>query len=242
MKEFSNKFNIKIADTVIQIDTVSFRTSVLCWDYICEDEPEVYVKVTDEDVQYEAREGESIGKKPGTVLYDTVAAYRKIVEKLIPRDIFLMHGAVVAVGNNAYMFSAPSHTGKTTHILKWLKNIKNAYVVNGDKPLIKMTEKEVIACGTPWAGNEQLNTNTMVPLKAIVLMERSNHNTMRELAFTEAFPQLLRQTYVPHDLELAKKVYSLLAQLNGKIKVYKFSFNNFAEDCFQVAYDTLTED
>ena len=49
-----------------------------------------------------------------------------------------MHGAVIRYKGKAYLFTAPSGTGKTTHIRQWLKKAEGTFVVNGDKPLIKV--------------------------------------------------------------------------------------------------------
>ena len=172
---------------------------------------------------------------------ETYALQRKVAESLISFSTFLMHGAVIAVDKqNSFMFTAKSGTGKTTHIRKWLENDPEAFVVNGDKPLIKVTDSEAIAYGTPWCGKEHLNTNIGVPLRAIVLMERSEDNEIEEISFSQAFPTLLQQTYRPADADKMRKTLSLLSALNGKMKFYRFRFNNLKPDAFRVSYEALT--
>ena len=152
-----------------------------------------------------------------------------------------MHGAVIALDDQtSFMFTAKSGTGKTTHIRKWLENAPGAFVVNGDKPLIKIADTEAIAYGTPWCGKEHLNTNIGVPLRAIVLMERSEDNAIEEITFSQAFPTLLQQTYRPADADKMRKTLSLLSALNGKMKFYRFRFNNLKPDAFRVSYEALT--
>lgn len=63
-----------------------------------------------------------------------------------------MHGTVVDHNGQAYMFTAPSGTGKTTHAKLWLDNLPDAFIVNGDKPFIIAGDEQPKACGTPWAG------------------------------------------------------------------------------------------
>ena len=167
-------FTMSLAGLVIQLDTTSTSACVLCRDYLQEGSPDIYIKVTQEDVDREYKNRSLI--KHNRVSAETTAAYRKIVEAVLDYDIFLMHGAVVSVEDNAFMFSAPSGTGKTTHINLWLKNVKDAIVVNGDKPFRKSTQNGVLACGTPWCGKEDMNTNTMKPLHSIVLLERADNN------------------------------------------------------------------
>lgn len=64
-----------------------------------------------------------------------------------------MHGAVVAWKDQGYLFTAPSGTGKSTHLALWKKYLGDqAEVINGDKPFLKVMEDEVWVYGTPWAG------------------------------------------------------------------------------------------
>ncbi len=248
-------FTIKIAGLVCEINCLYPYTYYYCKGFISDGMPNIKVDITEEDIKREIERAKEnffvcrdfTGKENGRIItkeinenfLENVIVYRKIVEASIAFDTFFMHGAVIAVQDRSFMFTAPSGTGKTTHIMKWIKNTGDAFVVNGDKPLIKVFDKEVIACGTPWCGKENMGSNKMVPLKAIILMERSDINQMEEISFAQAYPFLLQQTYIPDNVEKAKKTLSLLAQLYGKVRIYQFKFNNFSDDCFQTAYDTL---
>lgn len=234
-------FCVSLAGRVVAIDSFYNQVYSLCSDYLCDLPPEIRISITEKDLMYEREESKKSGFFSRNDYLETLAVYRKICEEMLFFNTFLMHGAVVASGNSAYMFTAESGTGKTTHIKKWLNCLENAYVVNGDKPLIRMTETEAVACGTPWCGKEQMGTNTMVPLKAIVIMERGENNEMAKLTYREAFPFILQQTYQPAGTEQKKKTLHLLSQLKGKVHFYRFVFNNMKEDAFDVAYQTLTE-
>lgn len=229
-------FCISIAGHTVGIDSMYAEVYSLCKNYLCNDKPEILVATNNDDILLERDE---ISNSSDSYL-ETLSVYRKICESMLQFDVFLMHGAVIADGKSAYMFTAESGTGKTTHIRKWLDKLKNAYVVNGDKPLIRITEKEVIACGTPWCGKEQMETNIMVPLKAIVLMERGEDNSIEEISFRQAFPDLLHQTYRPTGTEQMKKTLKLVSQLNGKVHFFRFVFNNLKNDAFDVAYHAVT--
>ena len=129
--------------------------------------------------------------------YEVLALNRIIADKMLGYNTFLMHGAVVAYRGEAYMFAAPSGTGKTTRIRLWLDEYPDSFVVNGDKPLIKIDNEKAYACGTPWCGKEGWNRNTIVPLRAIYLLERSDFskkNKIEEVKIGEAFPDLLTFT------------------------------------------------
>lgn len=241
MVQDERNFTLSVAGHSFAIHTLYTDTYSLCRDYICEGPGEKEINITVKDIEIEQKEAINQGTNLRCAYLETLAVYRKIAETMLDDDTFLMHGAVVGINNHAYMFTAASGTGKTTHVKKWIKKLKNSYVVNGDKPLIKLTDNEVIACGTPWCGKERWGKNCMVPLRAIVLMERGENNTINEITFGQALTGLLQQTYVFSDFDKKKKVLMLLSRMNGKIKFYKFSCNNMKEDSFSVAYKALTE-
>ena len=67
------------------------------------------------------------------------------------------------------------------------------------------------------------------------------NNAIREIPFKDAFSFLLQQTHRPGDPEKMKKTLALLSQMNGKVRFYKFVFNNLKDDCFAVAYGAMTK-
>lgn len=230
-------FTVGFAGVVIEIDTVSTCVCVLCRDYLLEGNPDIKVKITKVDIENELKL--SPIRKKDYVSAELAAAYRKIVEAALDYNFLLMHGAAIADGEESFVFSAPSGTGKTTHIKLWLQKSKNAMVINGDKPLIRVLDNSVVVCGTPWSGSEHMNTNIVKPLKSIVFMERGDDNFIEEISFSQAYLRLLEQTYMPREEVKARKMLSLLLSLNGKLSFYRFRFNNYKEDCFDVAYNTL---
>lgn len=241
-EETERQFCISIADHSFEINTLYPDTYYLCRNYLTNHKPEIKICISEKTIELERKEleREKIPQSDGYL--ETLAVYREICEALLSYDTILMHGAIVATEDAAYMFTAESGTGKTTHVKKWLENAEHSYVVNGDKPLIRIHDNEVIACGSPWCGKEQMNTNTMVPLKAIVIMERGENNHIREISLGQAFPFLLQQTYRPNDAEKIKKTLALVAKLKDKVRFYYFVFNNMKSDVFDVAYRAIVHD
>lgn len=136
----------------------------------------------------------------------------------------LMHGSVVAVGDNAVMFTAPSGTGKTTHTRLWLDHIPGAYVVNGDKPLLNVGEN-ITAFGTPWSGKENMNRNCCATLKAICLLERSESNSIEAVRFMQVWQQLMKQFYLPQDPVLMEKTMRLIDSICKQVPIYRLRCN-----------------
>ena len=237
MKQDKKNFCLSVAGHSFAIHAIYSQVYDLCRDYLTDEHAEEEIFITEEDInaeQNEFNEQDTIIRRYPYL--ETLAVYRKIAEKILDYDIFLMHGAVLGYQDSAYMFTAASGTGKTTHIMKWLDNLDEAYVVNGDKPLIKITDNEAIACGTPWQGKEKLGQNCMIPLKAIVFMERGENNFIEEVSFEKVLALLIRQTYMPEDAAKLKKTLGLVSKLKGRVRFYKFVFNNMKSDAFEVAY------
>lgn len=234
-------FMISIADRIVKIDCCFEKTKRFCRDYlVSEGEPVFSVTVTEDDI---AREGTNAPQKGYSQPYlETLALYRKICDGMARFDTFMMHGAVVAVGESAYMFTAPSGTGKTTHVGLWLKNIPGAYVVNGDKPLVHVDRESgtVLACGTPWCGKEGMNRNVVLPLKAVAVLKRGERNEIKPLSPEDCFVAVMKQIQRPGEEEEAVKVMSLMECFMNNMSFYEMRCN-MQDEAACVAYERLTQ-
>ena len=237
------QFKVKIAGHVAEIESQYIRSRAICLDYITDEAPEFKIQISQADIE---KERAAYMKLYGDcTLWDstleTIAMHALLATKLIDYGAFMMHGAAVAYDNRAYIFSARSGIGKTTHVAQWIENLPKALIVNGDKPIIATYTdgKPAMACGSPWGGKENYYTNTMVPLKSIVMMERAVENQIERISFAEAFTMLLQQVYLPDEEEKMRKTLRLMQRLSSIVTFWRFKCNNFKEDCFDVAYDAL---
>lgn len=236
-------FNLRLAGFPIEVHTRYPYTRKMCRDYLTEEPAELRVEVTEEDVQNERvksiREAIYEGLPPVDYPDDyleSVAVYRRIAEQLPERRAAVFHGAVIAVDGVAYAFTASSGTGKTTHMNLWRRHFgSRALVVNGDKPILKLDGGAVYACGTPWSGKEKLNTNTVLPLKAICVLERDNTNHIEPIGMSQALPTLFQQIYRPEDAAAMRATVALLRELGTAVKLYRLGCN-MEEEAAAVAY------
>lgn len=241
-------FTIKIAEVNIKINSIYNAVYNMCKDYLTEDSPDFSVTVTQSDIDFEREKSIAEAKREGRVplnykdeYLETLAVYRKIATGSLSYNAFLMHGAVVALGGSAYMFTAPSGVGKTTHTHFWLKKYPEAFILNGDKPIIKVTENGVFACGTPWSGKESLNRNTILPLKAVCALQRGKENEIRPISFSDIFPLIIAQTYRPADEESIKKTLELIKALGDNVKFYALKCN-LDPDAARVAKEGMADE
>ena len=151
---------------------------------------------------------------------ETLALYRRIAEKLIDYDIILFHGSAIAVDGVAYLFTAKSGTGKSTHTRLWRQHFRGrALMVNDDKPLIEIRDDSVIIHGTPWNGKHRLGNNVSLPLSSICILERGVENSIEKVDAMKEFPKILSQTYRNKDAAFMKKTLVLLSKLLKNVNV-----------------------
>lgn len=238
-------FTMKLAGIPLQVEAIFPSTKKFCEAYLSDEAPAFTITIAEADIMFEREKSaaedalEGIPERyfPDAYL-ETLAVYRKIAVTLIDYGVLLFHGSVVAVGDTAFLFTATSGTGKTTHTNLWLKKIPGAYVVNGDKPLLKVTETGVIACGTPWQGKENYGRNINVPLKAICVLERDTCNHIEPITAKEALSSLFQQTYRPRDPAAMLKTMKLIGALGERVALYRLGCN-MDEAAAVVAYEGM---
>lgn len=235
-----------IADRVFEINTLYEYTHDMCKAYITDKNPEYTVTTYQEDIDYERkldeRERAFEEKKPYTFSDDyleTLAVYRKIAALLLDDNVLLFHGSVISVEGQAFLFTARSGTGKSTHTANWRKVFGDkAVMVNDDKPLLRITENGVTAYGTPWDGKHHLSTNISVPLKAICVLTRSETNHIQRITAKECYNMLVQQTNRPKNPVLLSKTLKLIDRLGKKTEFYILGCNMNPESA-EVAYNGM---
>lgn len=241
------EFKIRLAEINIAVNSIHEEVYRLCRDYLTDGTPDFSVSPASADIAAERvkniREAETEGIPPVDYpdpYLETLAVYRKIADRMPAYNTLLLHGAVIAVQDKAWLFTAASGTGKTTHIRLWLSEIAGSYVVNGDKPLIRIGEN-VTVYGTPWAGKEGMQRNTGVRLCGIVLLERGEENRITRISLPQALPMLIQQSYRPNEKHGVEQTLALIGTLGRRIPLYRLQCNMHPEAAW-TAYRTLSAD
>lgn len=240
-------FRIKLADIILNITCQYELLREYCRDYILteleeKNEWQEYICIKPDDLKVEYRR---IMEKEKSVVYtlqyiETLVALRKIANIIPDYDRFLMHGAVLSWKENAYMFTASSGTGKSTHVALWKRYLgKGVQIINGDKPIISVSLEECMVYGTPWAGKEHWQKNRKVPLKGICIIKRGKENIIRQITPSEALPVLIGQIYFTEDTEKAGKVMELLEQLFEQVPIYQLECD-ISEEAVKNSFEMMT--
>lgn len=240
------EFTIAIAGRRIRIRALYDYAKEYCRDYLTDEEPDFSICISPEDIEYErvksAREDEVEGIPVRTFeshYLETLAIYRKIAEKMLDYGAFLFHGSAISVDGEGYLFTAKSGTGKSTHTNSWRRVFRERFVmVNDDKPLLLVTDDAVYICGTPWAGKHRLSNNIMVPLKALVILERGEENEINSVSMSAALPLLLQQVHRPANPLALTRTLNLLDQATKKVGLYRLKCNTSPKSAL-VAYNGM---
>lgn len=249
------QFSIQLAQNRILVNALFDSTKEFCKEYLCSEEraaglqekaPDITVAIAPQDIEYEkqksAEEDAAMGipTRPFKDEYlETLAVYRKICDQMPERNTFLFHCSAVAVDGKAYLFTAPSGTGKSTHTRLWREVFGDRVVmINDDKPLLRVTSDSVLVYGTPWDGKHRLSTNTVAPVAGICLLERGEENDVERIAKEEAFPRLLQQTYRPQSPVALMKTMALLDEVASNVPLYKLRCN-MEPEAARVAYEGM---
>ena len=175
--------------------------------------------------------------------YEYVMTGTKFYRGLLDFNGFMIHSSAVVLDGKAYLFSAPSGTGKSTHTGLWMKHFegKDVYIINDDKPAIRLSDDgNFYVYGTPWSGKTDKNTNACVPLQGICFIERSEENRIRKLNSLEAINKLMWQTIRPLDTASLDKLLSLFDKLIEKTNMYLMGCR-IDNQAVELAYNTMKE-
>ena len=238
-----------LAGVAVQIESIYEEVHVLCRDYRCPDDTvaQISVHITQRDIDAEQvksdQEAALEGKRPiahGPAYLETLAVYRKIAkEMLLEHDILLFHGSAIAVDDRAVLFTAKSGTGKSTHTKLWREMLgERCYMVNDDKPLLRVGNTATEVCGTPWNGKHKLGKICIVPLQAICILERGETNEIARLEPKDALPMLLQQSYRADNPKTMLQLLKVIDKMSKNVAFYRLRCNMDPEAA-ELSYNTM---
>ena len=237
----------KLAEQVIEICSVYEYVHEMCKTYNVDSidgNPLLRISVSEKDIESERKRAiqedlfENLPEKEYKDEYlESLAIYRKLAEIIPYYSCFLFHGSAIAVNGMGYLFTAKSGTGKSTHTRLWRELLgEKVVMVNDDKPLIYIKDKQAFVYGTPWDGKHHLSNNISAPLKAVCILERSEVNYIRTISKTEAIPMLLQQAYRPSDPLALKATLNLIDLM--QVDYYHLGCN-MEVSAARLAYETI---
>ena len=196
------------------------------------------IKIDLDESKYPQVIEESFSVTPETVEY--VSTGTVFNELVLHFNALMLHSSAVVKDGYAYLFSADSGVGKSTHTGLWQEYFgeDNAIILNDDKPIIRYVDGQLYAYGSPWSGKSDKNANLKVPLGAIVFVERAKENWIKQITPSTAIPLFLTQTLRPEDDRTKGLLLNTLDKILSQTKVYKLGCN-ISKEAVETSYNAI---
>lgn len=109
----------------------------------------------------------------------------------------VIHASSIVYEGKGLVFTAPSGTGKSTHVSLW-ETHKGARVLNDDTPPIRLIDNKPFVYGSPWSGSSDKFLNEKAPLAAIFVLEQAPVNSIKSLSKQEIITRLMPRLFLPY--------------------------------------------
>lgn len=157
-------------------------------------------------------------------------------------DMLILHASAIVYRGEVIMFSGSKGAGKSTQARLWIEN-QPAWVLNYDKPVVKLDADRVMVSGSPWGGKEDLAINMVHPAKAIFFVHQAKENRAERLPFAKAYAQAhLNYLVYPLNEDIENRYNDAIVQLVMKVPIYNLYCTDTVEAVEVVQRELYTEE
>ncbi|MBR4961095.1 MAG: hypothetical protein IKY52_09380 [Clostridia bacterium] len=147
----------------------------------------------------------------------SVLAGSKAAFLFLNHDAFILHASYIVHNGQAILFTAPSGTGKSTQADYW-KDERGAEIINGDRVLVTRRNGQFYANGIYASGTSGICKNHTAPIRAIVLLEQGESNTVNAIPPRMMFLRILCEcSYDLNDTVQCAKITELAADMINSV-------------------------
>lgn len=211
---------LKIADLIVEIDIAGdlLANRISAYTYHGEKCADIVCTVSEKYYRDRNEEHKNLSFDECEYLFSGQFFY----EQLTKFNGLMLHSSCIEYKGKAYLFSAPSGTGKSTHTHLWLKYLDGCRIINDDKPAIRIIDGVPQAFGTPWSGKTDENINEGAAIGGICFLDRGE-NKIERIPAVSALKPFLDQTVRPRDKALMNKMLETLNIILTNVPVYKMT-------------------
>lgn len=149
-----------------------------------------------------------------------------------------LHASAVILDGKAYLFSANSGVGKSTHTEKWCR-LFGAEYLNDDKPALRLVDGKWYAYGTPWSGKHDLSSPKGAPVGGIAFVTRGQENTICPMEPGKAVPLFMNQSLWRLERDQMERQLVLLDKLVRSVPLWELTCRN-DDAAAMVSRDAMT--
>ena len=154
---------------------------------------------------------------------------------------YMLHSSAASYNGKAYLFTADSGTGKSTHTRLWMQYLDGVEMINDDKPAVKIVDGRFCAIGTPWSGKTAANSDVTVPVGAVALLRRSGAPYIKPAETSDAVRTLLKQTVIPPRPDGTEKLAVLLDKFIRSVPIFEFGCD-ISERSLITSFEAMTKE
>ena len=154
-------------------------------------------------------------------------------DALLPFERAIFHGVAFIWRGQAWLLTALSGTGKTTHYIQWKRQYGSEIsIINGDKPVLDFSEE----------GKENMGSMRSAPLGGIIMLKQGQENAMRRVEPKEVVAELFMQFLFTRSTPLdVRRVCALEERLLQSVPVWQL-VNRGDEASARLCRDTLAKE
>ena len=164
-------------------------------------------------------------------------------DALLPFERAIFHGVAFIWRGQAWLLTALSGTGKTTHYIQWKRQYGSEIsIINGDKPVLDFSDEGISVHPSPWRGKENMGSMRSAPLGGIIMLKKGQGNAMRRVEPQEAVAELFMQFLFTRSTPLdVRRVCALEERLLQSVPVWQL-VNRGDEASARLCHDTLAKE
>lgn len=212
-------YKYKIADMTVAVrhESAVLERNGKKYESDFSEEPDIYIDITDEQIDKIMKCNKTFDRDYAEYFLTGLCFYQKI----IPFNGFMLHSSCVAVDGKAYLFTADSGIGKSTHVSLWKELLGDkASVINDDKPVMKYIDGKFIVYGTPWSGKNDESTNASASVSAVVFLERGKEFSINDISGEDAVARIMPQLLHYISLENADIQFDMIDKLLRNVPAF----------------------
>ncbi len=224
----------KIAGLTVKMDTYG-RTEYMALPYRIEEQ----VK-SDIAIQTDYRMWKEYYPEMIPDLFEYMMTGRTFYRKLVDYDGMMLHASALIMDGKAYLFSADSGVGKSTHTNLWRRVFgdERVKILNDDKPALRLEDNVWYAYGTPWCGKYGLNLNLKYPVGGICFLKQGPQNKIEPYTGSDLVYQFMKQTSRTELTDLKLKLMDRIDCLVKQVPIWSMECNMETEAAL-VAYEAM---
>jgi hypothetical protein len=228
---------LSVADLIVEINPIYdlLKSRLGPYIYDGEREADIVIPITERFFIDRHNEHPELTLEECEYLYTSSCFYTE----LIKFGGIMLHSSCVQYENYAYLFSANSGVGKSTHTHLWLEKFPTAEILNDDKPAIRKIGDKYYAFGTPWSGKTDENVNEGVPIGGICFLSRGE-NKIKRIPGIMALKLFMEQTVRPADKVLMNKMLETLNIILTNVPIYQMTCD-MSEDAVMTAVNGMVK-